>query len=625
MRRLWSYLARYRMRYLAGCLCLIATASLAMSIPVLLKRAVDSIQASGDVATGARTAGFYAAIVICIALVQGVVRTFSRFVIFNVGRDVEYDLRNDLFRHLERLPWGFYQARPTGDLMSRLVNDISAVRMLLGPGVLNVLNTPVYYLYAVSIMVSIDPLLTFAALAPYPIMLLVVKRYSRRLMEGTLRVQEGLADMSTLIQENVSGIHVVKAYVREQSEVERFRAMNVRFRDVALELGKARGMIAPVIRSVSALGILVVLWLGGRHVARGILTIGDLVAFMGYLHLLAWPTMALGWMLSILQRGRAAMKRLEELFAVEPDIADPAGVATPDWAVTTVSQPVGSAAAPAANGHAVHANGSGNGHAAQGAPVVARGDVELRGVSFTYPGAKKPVLDDIDVHIPAGATVAIVGRAGAGKTSLLHLLPRLFDPTTGSVRIDGRDVRDYALADLRQAIAFVPQDPFLFSTSLRANIAFARPEIDGAADGEGLVREAAQWAAVAGDIATFPRGYDTMVGERGITLSGGQKQRVTLARALLADAPILILDDALSSVDTQTEEHILQALEERRRGRTCILVAHRLSTVQDADLILVLDEGRIVERGDHAALLARGGLYADLFQRQRLTAELEAI
>ena len=627
MRRLRSYLARYWKRYLAGCLCLIATASLAMAIPVLLKRAVDSIQAGSDVASGARTAGFYAALVIGIAIVQGVVRTFSRFVIFNVGRDVEYDLRNDLFRHLERLPWEFYQSRPTGDLMSRLVNDISAVRMLLGPGVLNVLNTPVYYLYAVSIMVSIDPLLTFAALAPYPVMLLVVKRYSRRLMEGTLRVQEGLADMSTLIQENVSGIHVVKAYVREESEVGRFRDMNVGFRDVALELGKARGMIAPVIRSVSALGILVVLWLGGRHVAQGILTIGDLVAFMGYLHLLAWPTMALGWMLSILQRGRAAMKRLEELFVVEPAIADPPGLPVPGWAIATVpAAPAPSGGAPAlrGNGQAARANGDGHGNGAARARVE-RGDIDLRGVSFAYPGAKRAVLEDIDLHVPAGATVAIVGRAGAGKTSLLHLLPRLFDPTAGVVRIDGRDVRDYALAELRRAIAFVPQDPFLFSTSIRANIAFARPELEHAAEGDELVREAAQWAAVAGDIATFPRGYDTMVGERGITLSGGQKQRVTLARALLADAPVLVLDDALSSIDTQTEEHILQALEERRRGRTCILVAHRLSTVQDADLILVLDEGRVVERGDHAALLARGGLYADLFQRQRLTAELEAI
>jgi len=620
MRRLWSYLARYRTRYVAGCLCLFLTASLAMAIPVLLKQAVDSISGAPgtDPATGARTAGFYAMLVIVIALVQAVARTFSRFVIFNVGRDVEYDLRNDLFRHLERLPWQFYQTRPTGDLMSRLVNDISAVRMLLGPGVLNLLNTPVYYLYAVTIMVSIDPLLTVAALAPYPIMLLVVKRYSRRLMEGTLRVQEGLAEMSSLIQENVSGIHVVKAYVREEHEIRRFRDMNARFRDVSLELGRARGIITPVIRSVSALGILVVLWLGGRHVAQGLLTIGDLVAFIGYLHLLAWPTMALGWMLSIVQRGRAAMQRLEEIFAVEPAIADPPGVPTPEWARPSV-EVAGENRRAAPN----HGNGNGNGGAR--AEAVLRGEIELRGVSFAYPGARRNALEDVDLHVPAGATVAIVGRAGSGKTTLLHLIPRLFDPTAGVVRIDGRDVRDYPLAALRRAIAFVPQDPFLFSTSIRANIAFAAPELADRDEGERQIVEAAGWAAVAGDIASFPRGYDTMVGERGITLSGGQKQRVTLARALLADAPILILDDALSSVDTQTEERILAALEERRRDRTCILVAHRLSTVQDADLILVLDDGRVVERGDHARLLAQGGLYADLFQRQRLSQELEAI
>lgn len=620
MRRLWSYLARYRARYVAGCLCLFLTASLAMAIPFLLKRAVDSISAGSgdDLAAGARTAGFYAMLVIGIAIVQGVARTFSRFVIFNVGRDVEYDLRNDLFRHLERLPGQFYQTRPTGDLMSRLVNDISAVRMLLGPGVLNLLNTPVYYLYAVSIMVSIDPLLTFAALAPYPVMLLVVKRYSRRLMEGTLRVQEGLADMSSLIQENVSGIHVVKAYVREEHEIRRFGDMNARFREVSLELGRARGIIAPVIRSVSALGILVVLWLGGRQVARGELTIGAVVAFIGYLHLLAWPTMALGWMLSILQRGRAAMQRLEEIFAIEPAIADPPGVPTPEWAVSSVPPEAG-------NGRAPESEPLPSGRNGAGAATIRRGEIELRGVSFAYPGAQQNALEDLDVSIPAGATVAIVGRAGSGKTTLLHLIPRLFDPTAGAVRIDGRDVRDYPLATLRRAIAFVPQDPFLFSTSIRANIAFAAPELAGRDEGERQVVEAASWAAVAGDIASFPRGYDTMVGERGITLSGGQKQRVTLARALLADSPIMILDDALSSVDTQTEERILAALEERRRDRTCILVAHRLSTVQDADLILVLDGGRIVERGDHAQLLARGGLYADLFQRQRLSQELEAI
>ncbi|HZR82451.1 MAG TPA: ABC transporter ATP-binding protein [Candidatus Binatia bacterium] len=599
MRRLWTYLVRYRARAIAGCLCIVATASLAMAIPSLLKHAVDSIDPA-RAGGGLRSAGFYAGLVIAIALVQAVVRTFSRFLIFNVGRDIEYDLRNDLFAHLEHLPAQFYLTRPTGDLMSRLVNDIGAVRMMLGPGILNLLNTPVYYLYAVTIMASIDPWLTVAALLPYPIMLLVVKRYSRRLMEGTLRVQEGLADMSSRIQENVSGIQVVKAYAREDIEVREFSEMNARFRRASLELGRVRGMLAPVFRSVSALGILVVLWYGGARVATGKLTIGDLVAFIGYLHLLAWPTMALGWMLSIVQRGRAALRRLDEIFAAEAEIADPARV--------------------------------------DGEPALAavgRGEIELAGVSFAYPSAPtRPVLRDVDVRIPAGATVAIVGRAGSGKTSLLRLLPRLFDPTEGVVRIDGRDVRDIPLEMLRRAIAFVPQDPFLFSTSLRANIAFARPEaagngaIVGAGDGAASepVRRAAEWAAVAADIDDFPRRYGTMVGERGITLSGGQKQRVTLARALLVDdAPILILDDALSSVDTQTEKQILEALEERRRGRTCLIVAHRLSTVQDADLILVLDGGRIVERGDHDSLLRAGGLYAELFQRQQISEELEAI
>jgi ATP-binding cassette subfamily B protein len=537
-----------------------------------------------------------------------VVRTFSRFIVFNVGRDIEYDLRNDLFAHLERLPAEFYQVHPTGDLMSRLVNDIGAVRMMLGPGMLNLLNTPVYYVYAVSIMASIDPWLTAAALAPYPLMLLVVKHYSRRLMEGTLRVQEGLADMSAQVQENVSGIHVVKAYVREDHEIARFAALNGRFQDVSLELARVRGMIAPVIRIVSALGILVVLWFGGSRVAQKHLTIGDLVAFIGYLHLLAWPTMALGWMISILQRGRASMKRLEALFSIEPTIRDPE---------------LALAAAVPLNGDDGHAGALASGN---GSVAVKHGEIEFAGVSFAYPGAPlRLVLQDIDVRVPAGATVAIVGRAGSGKTTLLRLLARLFDPTTGVVRIDGRDVRDIPLHGLRSAIAFVPQDPFLFSTSIRANIAFAAPELLEGDGGASAVRDAAAWAAVEGDIADFPRGYDTMVGERGITLSGGQKQRVTLARALLLDAPILVLDDALSSVDTQTEERILRSLEERRRGRTCLIVAHRLSTVQDADLILVLDEGRIVERGDHASLVARGGLYADLFHRQRLTDELEAI
>ena len=604
MRRLLGYLSRYRRRSLVGVACLFVTAALAMAIPRLLKAAVDSIDPSSP-GGGAAQAGRYALAVVGIAILQAVVRSVSRFTIFNVGRDVEYDLRNDLFAHLETLPASFYLSHPTGDLMSRLVNDIGAVRMMLGPGILNLLNTPVYYLWAVSIMASIDPWLTAAALAPYPVMLLVVKRFSRRLMEGTLRVQEGLAEMSNAIQENASGMAVVKAYVLEPGAIRSFDRLNRAFQRSSLDLGRVRGVLAPVFRSVSALGTLVVLWLGGTRVADGRLGIGDLVAFLGYLHLLAWPTMALGWMLSILQRGRASMSRLEEIFATRPEIADPPGTASP--AVVEAGVPEGLAARPAS-------------------PAI-RGEIELRGVGFAYPGGRGAALRDVDVRIPAGATVALVGRAGSGKTTFLRLLPRVFDPQEGSVRIDGRDVRDIPLAELRSAIAFVPQDPFLFSTSLRENLAFARPGLlDDGAEGFEAVRLAAERAAVAVDIDSFPRGYDTMVGERGITLSGGQKQRVTLARALLLeDAPILVLDDSLSSVDTRTEARILRSLEERRRGRTCLVVAHRLSTVQDADLILVLDEGRIVERGDHASLLRQGGLYADLFRRQQLAAELEAI
>ncbi|MFM7737250.1 MAG: ABC transporter ATP-binding protein [Alphaproteobacteria bacterium] len=612
MRRLLGYLSRHRRRSVLGVVCLFATAALAMSIPRLLKAAVDSIDPSKPHGGGPE-AGGYALAIVAIAIVQAVVRSVSRFTLFNVGRDVEYDLRNDLFAHLETLPASFYLSHPTGDLMSRLVNDIGAVRMMLGPGILNLLNTPVYYLWAVSIMASIDPVLTVAALLPYPVMLLVVKRCSRRLMEGTLRVQEGLAEMSNAIQENASGIAVVKAYGLEKAAIESFDRLNRSFRRSSLELGRVRGVLAPVFRSVSALGTLVVLWLGGTRVAQGRLGIGDLVAFLGYLHLLAWPTMALGWMLSILQRGRASMRRLEEIFETRADVAGP------------VSAP---AERPATNGTgaataAVLARPATNGSAGS----ALRGEIEFRGVSFSYPGGRGAALRGIELRIPAGATVALVGRAGAGKTTLLRLLPRLFDPQEGSVLLDGRDLREMPLGDLRRAIAFVPQDPFLFSTSLRENLAFARPGLlDAGEAGFEAVRLAAERAAVADDIDSFPRGYDTMVGERGITLSGGQKQRVTLARALLVeDAPILVLDDSLSSVDARTEAQILASLEERRRGRTCLVVAHRLSTVQDADLILVLDEGRIVERGDHAGLLRSGGLYAELFRRQQLAAELEAI
>jgi ATP-binding cassette subfamily B protein len=577
MSRLWAYLVRYRLRYAGGIACLLGSRVLAMTLPWLLGMTVDAIRGSMPVVTR------YVALIAAIAVVQAVVRTFSRFVIFNIGRDIEYDLRNDLFRHLEAQPLAFYQQRQTGDLMSRLVNDVTAVRLLLGLGILNFIDAPLAYALGLSGMLLKDVRLTVAALAVYPAAFLVVKRTSRLLMERTFRVQEGLGELSSRVQENLSGIHVVKAYACEAHEVQSFARANARFQELNLRLARVRGFIGPVMNIVGGAGVLVVLWYGGGEAIAGRLSVGDLVAFIGYLAQLAWPTMALGWMLSIVQRGRAAMQRLNELFAVAPAITSP-----PD---------------------AVR-------------PGDVRGEIVLRGVSFRYPGRPEapPVLDDVDLAIPTGSTIAIVGRTGAGKTTLVQLLPRLFDVDAGAVLLDGRDIRTLPLGWLRRQVGLVPQDPFLFSRSVRDNVAFALET-----DGNGRVEQAVHMASLTRDLAEFPHGLETIVGERGVTLSGGQKQRVALARVIAAAPRVLVLDDALSSVDAQTEREILDRLREFFRARTTILVSHRITTVKEADLIFVVDEGRVVEFGDHETLLARGGMYADLFRQQSLEGELEAI
>lgn len=581
MRRLLGYLRRYWLRYALGGVCLLATASLAMAVPYLLKRAIESIEA-GEPSSYSRLSGFAAAI-LAIAVAQAVVRTLSRALIFNVGRDVEYDLRNDLFAHLLRLPATYYEKQQTGDLMSRLINDVTAIRLLLGVGILNLVNTPIYYVYGISIMLSLSPQLTLVSLLPFPILLLAVKRVSRRLMEQTLRVQEGLADLSTVVQENVSGIQVVRAYGAEGLATQAFADRNHQFTDRSIELTRVRGRLFPMMKLASGIGTLVVLTYGGSLVVGRVLSLGDLVAFLGYLNLLAWPTMALGWMLSVLQRGRAALQRLEQIFVIVPEITD--------------------------------------GPAAEPLPRP-EGRIEFREVDFAYPTVRNGhrVLEGVSFAVEPGEKLAIVGRTGAGKSSLVQLIPRLRDVTEGAVLIDAKDVRELRLASLRGAIGFVPQDPFLFSTTIRDNIAFGLDEPD-----ESRIREAAEIAGVAADIESFPNGYDTVVGERGMTLSGGQKQRLTLARAIACDPPVLILDDALSSVDTRTERRILERLRDALRSRTSIFIAHRISTVQDADRIVVIEDGRIVESGNHFSLLARDGLYAELFRRQQLEQEIEQL
>jgi len=577
--RLIGYLRRYVARYAAGGAFLLVTASLAMAVPYLLKRGIDAIQRGEPFSVAAELA----AAIAVIALVQAVTRTLSRALIFNVGRDVERDLRADLFAHLQRLPVGYYQNQQTGDLMSRLVNDVTAIRMLLGVGVLNLVNTPIYYAYGVTIMLTIDPLLTVLSLLPFPVLLFAVKRVSRSLMEQTLRVQEGLAGLSSAVQENISGIQVVKAYAAEDVVVDRFARLNEEFTRQSVELARVRGRLIPLMRLAAGAGTLVVLWVGGWQVIGGRIGLGDLVAFIGYLNILAWPTMALGWMLSIVQRGRAALMRLEHIFASVPSIADAAD-ATP-------------------------------------LPVV-RGQVEFRHVTFAYPSPDNghPVVNDLSFTLEPGQKLGIVGRTGAGKSSVVQLLPRLFDVAEGAVLLDGRDVRTLPLAQLRRIVGIVPQDPFLFSRRIRDNIAFGLDEMDQA-----TIERAAEVAGVADDIESFPNGYDTIVGERGITLSGGQKQRLTLARAIAAAPRVLVLDDALSSVDTRTEHAILNHLRGVMAGCTSIVIAHRVSTVIDADHIAVIDEGRIVEFGNHPTLLARDGLYAELFRQQQLEEEIEAL
>jgi ATP-binding cassette subfamily B protein len=585
---LWGRMRAQAVEMTAGCLCLAATNCLALAIPWLLKDAIDALRQTGAAGAVPAVYGLVtrdAMIIAGLAVVQAVIRTYSRIFIFNAGRNIEYTLRRDLFAHLLRMDADFYRRHATGDVMSRLTNDLSAVRLLFGPGLLNLVNTVIVYATGLVLLIRLNPRLTLIALIPYPALVLGGRLFSRTMYRASRDIQEQLGRMSTAVQEDLAGIAVVKSYTLEPARHAIFARLNDDYLARSLRLVRARGILSPFFAVIGAVGTLIVLWAGGREVITGRMTIGALTAFNAYLVYLSWPTVALGFVLSIWQRGMAGWNRVRALLETECEIRDQ-----------------------------VQGQDEGTAGAVGTAPALAP-SIEARGI--TVQRGDRTVLHDVSFQLPAGGALAVVGPTGSGKTTLVDTIPRLQEVAPGTLFIGGQDIRQIPLQELRQMIGYAPQEAFLFSATVAENIAFGHPEATAA---DPRVRAAAQAAGLGPDLLALPEGYETMVGERGITLSGGQRQRVALARALAAQPQILILDDSLSSVDASTEREILTRLQPILKGRTSILISHRVAAVKDADQILVLDQGRVAERGSHRELLSSGGLYAQLY-REQLAAE----
>src|SRR3954451_13134570 len=594
LKPLFPYLRRYRAQYFWGTLAVFVNNGVWILFPLVIRRAIN------DLNTGVTRDKLitYSAMLLGVAIIKGIFQFLTRWILIGISREIEFDMRNDLFRHLESLDYSFYQRTRTGDIMAKATNDLNAVRMLLGPAIMYSANTIVFTIGALVFMISISPKLTLWAFLPLPIASIIVQYFGRQIHERFERIQAMFSDISARAQENFSGVRVIRAYAQEDAEIANFETDNREYIKSSLRYVRIMGMLWPTLETMLGFAIVLVLWLGGREVLKHNINVGDFVAFNTYMVKLTWPVIALGGVIGTFQRGTASFGRIDEILQVKSAIQD-------DPALVTV---------------------------APGTPI--RGEIEFRDLTYGYPADMNPgsstvapsvqrgtpVLENVNLKIPAGTSLAIVGPTGSGKSTLVDLIPRIYDAAPGMVLVDGRPIREYPIEWLRRNIGFVPQETFLFSDTIRENIAFGA---ENATDQD--VRDAAEAARIAGDIEGFPDKYDTTVGERGITLSGGQKQRTAIARAIIRNPRILVLDDALASVDTQTEDQILNHLREVMKDRTTIFISHRVSTVRNADRIAVLHNGTIAEYGTHEELVARNGYYTDLYNKQLLEEELASV
>jgi ATP-binding cassette subfamily B multidrug efflux pump len=572
------YLRKHRYTLLWGALCVLLTNIIWVLFPQVVRQAIDDLNQG----ITRRKIVVYPLLLIAIALSKGVFQFLTRWLVIGISREIEYDLRNDIFAHLESLSLPYYQKTRTGDIMARATNDLNAVRMLLGPAIMYTANTIVFTVAALFFMWRTSPKLTLYAFVPLPLASILVQYFGRQIHERFEKIQAQFSDISARAQENFSGARVVRAYAQEEAEIALFEKSNQEYIARSLPLARLMGMLWPSLELLLGLAIALVLWLGPREVLLHHMTLGEFIGFMTYIVMLTWPVIAVGWVINIFQRGLASTGRINEMLTARPDITD-AMVAPELRNVDSI-----------------------------------RGEIEFRALDFSYNGAT--VLKGVSLRIPAGSSLAIVGPTGSGKTTLVNLIPRMYDAPPGALLLDGRPIREYPLATLRNNIGFVPQETFLFSDTIRENIALGA---ESASDEQ--IHAAAEAANIASDIEGFPLQYQTITGERGITLSGGQKQRTAIARAILRDPRILVLDDALSSVDTYTEEKILDHLRQVMHGRTTIFISHRVSTVRNADQIAVLHDGQIVELGTHEELLARNGYYTSLHNKQLLEEELARV